>query len=633
MFIFLLPLLISLLLFVNYYIGYSKINNLVSFIYILNCLLLFDLLLQQIISKVSYILIIGEWFKLNNINVKWELIFNYFTVTLLFLIIFITTHIQNYSISYINNDINCSKFTSYISFFSFFMLIGVLSNNFIILLIGWEGVGILSYLLINYYDNRIEANKSGIKALLINKLGDMGLLLAIFSIYSYFISIKFNILNTLSLYLKYEILSLFIYKYELFILTIIALLLLLGISTKSAQFIFNTWLPDAMEGPTPVSALLHSATMVGIGFLLLLKLTLFMQSNIWFLFIIILIASFTSFLTSLGGFSCYDIKSINANSTSSQLSFMLLGYGNLNFSSSYYHFITHAIFKATLFLTSGLLIQQWGNKQDLRLITYIKRLNIPTITTGFIIAASSLIGLPSSLGSFSKEYIIEFNYSQSYSFNFNNWLLTLFAALLSTIYISLMFIIIINYKHQSSYKKNNIINLKGELLGMSLPIIGLLFLSLFLSSFINTGFINTNYLNKTFTFNSNQVLVFDYLFNYWFIKIIPITWMCFFFIAIWLINKISIINKTWVYNLFNINKFATGLLIDKLYNNFIIKSFWFFYFNIFRAINNKILNPYNFIHKFIKITYLFHKISNKKNLDYYLFLIIYFIFILYFIYF
>ena len=112
-----------------------------------------------------------------------------------------------------------------------------------------------------------------------------------------------------------------------------------------------------MEGPTPVSALLHSATMVGIGLLLLLKLTMLIQTNVWFLLLIIFVASFTNFFTSLGGFSTYDIKSINANSTSSQLAFMLLAYGNLNFLSSYYHFITHAFFKATLFLTSGLCIQ------------------------------------------------------------------------------------------------------------------------------------------------------------------------------------------------------------------------------------------------------------------------------------
>lgn len=196
------------------------------------------------------------------------------------------------------------------------------------------------------------------KALLVNKVGDMGFLLGIITSFNLLASIKLNSFNFLAYYFKGETILALILKSEFNYLTIIASMFLIAGSAKSAQLFFNIWLPDAMEGPTPVSALLHSATMVGIGFLLLLKLTLFYQTVGYLLNFIMLVGALTSIVTSIAASSCYDVKSINANSTGSQLGFMFLAYGSGGFTASFYHFTTHAFYKALLFLSSGLIIQK-----------------------------------------------------------------------------------------------------------------------------------------------------------------------------------------------------------------------------------------------------------------------------------
>jgi NADH:ubiquinone oxidoreductase subunit 5 (subunit L)/multisubunit Na+/H+ antiporter MnhA subunit len=276
-----------------------------------------------------------------------------------------------------------------------------------------------------------------------------------------------------------------------------------------------------MEGPAPVSALIHSATMVGIGFLLLLKLAMLYQHNATILYYITFIASFTSFTTSLGGLSCYDVKSINANSTSSQLSFMLLAYGSLNISASYYHFAAHAFFKATLFLISGLLIQQWANRQDVRYITGFLRFQIPSVLAGFITATSSLIGLPASLGSYSKEYILEIAYSKAYNFLISNWFASLFSTVLSILYITLLVSVSLNSRHPNPYRKNKIRKFHGEPQSLSTPVLNLSLLCLILPDFINTLFNITSLFDATFVLYNKNSLNFDYFFNSWYIKVLP----------------------------------------------------------------------------------------------------------------
>lgn len=618
-----MPLIVSFFSSMNYLIGSHKLNKVNGFIFIWVTFFFWDILLLNIINGLNYTIVIGEWFGVYNFNIQWEFTFNVFTLSTGFVVMFIATHIQLYSISYMHSDINSSKFLGYLSLFTFFMLFGISGNNLLQLFIGWEGVGIMSYLLINFYDTRLEANKSGIKALLFNKIGDGGLLLGILAIYATFVSLKFNNVNTLAFYFKYETVN-FFYYYEIYFLTLVAVFFIIGVSTKSAQLLFNSWLPDAMEGPTPVSALIHSATMVGIGFLLLLKLSLFFQNSGFALLILIGIGGFTSFLTSLGGLVCYDAKSINANSTGSQLSFMLLSYGSANFSAGFFHFTTHAHYKATAFLASGLMIQQWGNLQDLRKVSPMLKNQLPVAGVGILAANTSLIGLPSSLGSCSKEYIFEINYSEAFSFTLNNWILTLLSAILTTVYTSLVVTAGIDYKHISLYKKTQLKLFCGEPAGLTHPIIGLSLFCLTSSDVINSLFTITTLFDNSLMINNTDSLQLDYLFGYWYIKILPLLSIITVFFFIWCKGNFKILWKYSNYNIPNVNKFATGLILDKFYNTLLIKIFWWCYFTIFRLVNNKIFNPYNYVHFVIMIVSFSHSFLNRNNLNFYLMIWVYF---------
>ncbi len=240
MIILILPFFVGLLAIFSYYVGYNKISTIfVTYINLLYIIAL-DSFITEFTTKNTYIFLLGNWLEFYNILVKWEFIYNPFTLSLCFVIIGVGSSIVTYSGSYMATDINTAKFISYLSIFIFLMLWGILGNNLIILLIGWEGVGIMSYLLINFYDNRIEANKSGIKALLVNKVGDLGLLLAIISLYIYIITFKFNNINTLVFYFKYETLNIFLFNSEVYILTVVCSLFFVAISTKSAQYLFNS---------------------------------------------------------------------------------------------------------------------------------------------------------------------------------------------------------------------------------------------------------------------------------------------------------------------------------------------------------------------------------------------------------
>ena len=521
------------------------------------------------------------------------------------------------------NDINSSKFVSYLSIFVFFMLWGISGNNLLQLLIGWEGIGFMSYLLINFYDTRIEANKSGIKALLVNKIGDIGLLLGIICCYFIFSSVKFNNINTLSYFFKYDViyvLNLYYLKYDILFLTFICLLFIIAISTKSAQFIFNNWLPDAMEGPTPVSALIHSATMVGIGFLLLLKLSTLFQNCSEGLESIVFIGAITTLLTNFGSIACYDVKGVNANSTGGQLSFMFLSYNSANISGGYLHFTTHAVYKACTFLISGLLIQQWSNNQDLRIINPYLKFQLPVISACVVSVNSSLVGLPSALGSYSKEYIFELNYSAAYSFTFNNWLISFFSSTLTATYAALLIAMTLDNNYNTNYAKVNTLRFNGEPSSLTTPVLGLSIFSLFASEWVSVLFITSN-LFDAFD-NNDQSLNLDYAFGSWYVKILPMLNLHVLFFVVWLQLRYSLFLTYSNSRIPNINKTSTNIFLDKIYNSIFVKFFWWNYFIIFRLINSKLLNPYNFISAGIRATINIQIFLDKglSNYDFFIFI-------------
>jgi proton-translocating NADH-quinone oxidoreductase chain L len=261
------------------------------------------------------------WIDSEMFSFSWGFLFDSLTVVMLVVVTAVSSLVHLYSTEYMGHDPHLPRFMSYLSLFTFFMLILVTSDNFIQLFVGWEGVGLCSYLLINFWFTRIQANKAAIKAMIVNRIGDFGLALGIFAIYSTFQSVEF--LTVFSLVPYYSLDSFYFLGYEWNLITIISLLLFVGAVGKSAQLGLHTWLPDAMEGPTPVSALIHAATMVTAGVFLLARCSPIFEYSPFALFIVTLFGAMTSFFAASTGLLQNDLKKVIAYSTCSQLGYMV----------------------------------------------------------------------------------------------------------------------------------------------------------------------------------------------------------------------------------------------------------------------------------------------------------------------
>ncbi len=269
-----------------------------------------------------------------------------------------------YSISYMEHDPHLQRFISYLSLFTFFMLILVTADNFLQMFVGWEGVGLASYLLISFWFTRLAANKSAIKAMVVNRVGDIGVVLSMLVIFDVFQTLNYGSVFALVPYFyntSYNFLS-----FSFSTLDLIALLLFIGVAGKSAQIGLHVWLPDAMEGPTPVSALIHAATMVTAGVFMLIRASIVFEYSNFSLSIVAFFGALTAFLASTVGVFQNDIKRVIAYSTCSQLGYMVLAAGMSFYFVSFFHLFTHAFFKALLFLGAGSVIHSLGDEQDMR---------------------------------------------------------------------------------------------------------------------------------------------------------------------------------------------------------------------------------------------------------------------------
>jgi len=271
------------------------------------------------------------------------------------------------------------------------MLILVTSDNFIQLFVGWEGVGLCSFLLINFWFTRIQANKAAIKAMIINRIGDFGLALGIFSLYSVFNSIEYQIVFSLVPF--YQNFTLNFFNYNLSFLNLVCLLLFIGAIGKSAQLGLHTWLPDAMEGPTPVSALIHAATMVTAGVFLIARCSPIFEYSPNSLFVVSFIGAVTAFFAATTGLLQNDLKRVIAYSTCSQLGYMIFACGLSNYSVGVFHLANHAFFKALLFLSAGSVIHAVADEQDIRKMGGLKKL-IPFTFIVMTIGSFALTGFP-----------------------------------------------------------------------------------------------------------------------------------------------------------------------------------------------------------------------------------------------
>jgi NADH-ubiquinone oxidoreductase chain 5 len=332
-------------------------------------------------------------------------------------VLFISTLVHIFSIDYMSADPHNQRFFSYLSLFTFFMLILVTGANYLVMFVGWEGIGVVSFLLISFWYTRIQAVKSAIQALTMNRVGDMMLSVGLFGMFALFGNLDYSTVFSISPYVN-----------EISI-TIIGLLLFAGATAKSAQIPLHVWLPGSMEGPTPVSALIHAATLVTAGIYLLLRSSWILEYSPLALIIIVLTGSITAFFAATSGLVQNDIKRIVAFSTISQLGYMVAAVGLSQYNVALFHLVNHAFFKALLFLSAGQIIHSMMDEQDVRKLGGLIKF-LPLTYSIMVIGTLSLLATPFLTGFYSKDLIIELAYAKySISGTFSYYLLSITAGL------------------------------------------------------------------------------------------------------------------------------------------------------------------------------------------------------------
>jgi NADH-ubiquinone oxidoreductase chain 5 len=365
-------------------------------------------LLNHLLNPDTTKIIVYNFCSLINIDffsVDLSFTFDPVTIIAITVIEIISTLVIFYSFEYMKNDERFIQFLANLSFFVGTMIILVSAGNLIVLFIGWEGVGLCSYLLINHYFNRLKANKAALKAMVMNRFGDCFLILAFSLAWSLFGTFDLFTIFTLVPGVTNQTFNFFFF--EVHALTTIGFFLFGAAVGKSAQLGLHTWLPDAMEGPTPVSALLHAATMVTAGVLLLIRFAPLLEfTNEVLHSFILVIGSLTAFFAASTAFFQWDIKRIIAFSTCSQLGLMIVAIGLSNYQLALFHFSNHAFFKALLFLSAGVIIHGLNHEQDIRRMGNLRNI-FPLCYTTFVIGSLSLAGFPFMSGFYSKDAIFE----------------------------------------------------------------------------------------------------------------------------------------------------------------------------------------------------------------------------------
>jgi len=367
---------------------------------LLSCVAFVDVGLNGNASKI----LVQSWLQSGSLVIDWTLRIDTLTVVMLVVVTGVSSLVHVYSIGYMSHDEHRARFFAYLSLFTFMMLMLVTADNFLQLFFGWEGVGLASYLLIGFWFKKASANAAAMKAFVVNRVGDFGLILGMSAIYYSVGSLQFDEVFAAAGALangKFDFLGM-----TLPALTTICLLLFMGAMGKSAQFLLHTWLPDAMEGPTPVSALIHAATMVTAGVFLVARCSPLFELSQTALNVVIVIGAITAFFAATVGLVQNDIKRVIAYSTCSQLGYMFVGLGIGAYQAAMFHLFTHAFFKALLFLGAGSVIHAMGDEQDMRKMGGLRQL-IPATFLMMFIGTIALTGFPLTAGYFSKDAIIE----------------------------------------------------------------------------------------------------------------------------------------------------------------------------------------------------------------------------------
>ena len=422
------------------------------------------------INNITVSINIFRWIDSESLDALWSFHFDSLTVSMLIPVLIVSSLVHIYSIDYMSHDPHNQRFFSYLSLFTFMMIILVTANNFLLMFVGWEGVGICSYLLVSFWFTRTAANQSSIAAFLTNRVGDCLLTIGMFAILWSFGNVDYSTIFSLAPFINEDI------------ITIIGICFLIGAMAKSSQVGLHVWLPMAMEGPTPVSALIHAATMVTAGVYLLMRASPLIEYSSTVLILCLWLGAITTVFSSLIGLFQQDIKKVIAYSTMSQLGMMVIAVGLSSYNVALFHLVNHAFYKGLLFLGAGAVIHAVSDNQDFRKYGGLRSF-LPLTYSVILIASLSLVAFPFMTGFYSKDFILESVYGQFYFSSTVVYFIATIGAMFTTLYsvkvLYLTFLInpngpIINYKHSTTSHSAQ----DGGIF-MSLPLIILAIFSIF----------------------------------------------------------------------------------------------------------------------------------------------------------
>ena len=427
-----LPLLASIISgFFGKYLGDRNSEIITSVFVSISAIISLLIFYNVIVNDYENNVVVATWINSGSLDVNWSIKVDALSSVMLVVVTLVSALVHIYSIGYMSHDPHKPRFMAYLSLFTFSMLTLVTSDNFLQLFFGWEGVGLCSYFLIGFWFKKDSANAAAIKAFVVNRVGDFGFALGIFLIFYLFGTVNYNeVFSQIPQVVDKKLLFLGI---NIDAVDLICILLFIGAMGKSAQIFLHTWLPDAMEGPTPVSALIHAATMVTAGVFLVVRCSPIFEYSPLTLNIITIVGMTTAFFAATIALVQTDIKKIIAYSTCSQLGYMFFAAGVGAYNVAMFHLFTHAFFKALLFLGSGSVIHSFKDEQDINQMGAVYK-KLPYTYIFMIIGTLALTGFPFLSGFYSKDAIIEFAYLKGNTTGYYAAGIGIFTAVLTSIY-------------------------------------------------------------------------------------------------------------------------------------------------------------------------------------------------------
>uniref|UniRef100_UPI003001DA99 NADH dehydrogenase subunit 5 n=1 Tax=Crotalaria pallida TaxID=3830 RepID=UPI003001DA99 len=546
---------------------------------------------------------IAPWISSEMFDASWGFLFDSPTVVMLIVVTSISSLVHLYSISYMSEDPHSPRFMCYLSILTFFMPMLVTGDNSLQLFLGWEGVGLASYLLIHFWFTRLQADKAATKAMPVNRVGDFGLAPGISGRFTLFQTVDFSTIFARASAPRNSWISC---NMRLNAITLICILLLIGAVGKSAQIGSHTWSPDAMEGPTPVSALIHAATMVTAGVFMIARCSPLFEYPPTALIVITSAGATTSFLAATTGILQNDLKRVIAYSTCSQLGYMIFACGISNYSVSVFHLMNHAFFKALLFLSAGSVIHAMSDEQDMRKMGGLAS-SFPFTYAMMLMGSLSLIGFPFLTGFYSKDVILELAYTKyTLSGNFAFWLGSV--SVLFTSYYSFRSLFLTFLVPTNSFGRD-ILRCHDAPIPMAIPLILLALGSLFVGYLAK---VSNFWANSPFVLPKNEILAESEFAAPTITKLIPILFSTSGASVAYNVNPVAdqfqraFQTSTFCNRLYSF--FNKRWFFDQVFNDFLVRSFLRFGYEVsFEALDKgaiEILGPYG-------ISYTFRRLAER----------------------